>query len=148
MALATTDTVYNNITRMRSGHVAVYNECVDSTSCKNGIINNMHPAEGLWIYKGTCRSSGGTLGFGFGDQRTCGIFPSGTFIVNKAHKDTRLSTVLARNSENVISYGGAKLNTKEYSWPDENLFQVLQDMAWDRNNSIVELIPIVVAVTR
>lgn len=153
MVLATTDTVYNNITRLRSGHIAVFNECVDTTTSKNGVINAMHPSEGLWVYKGVPRSSGGAshMGFGFGDQRVCGIFPSGSFVVTGRHgaRGAARSTVCSQNSEVVVTYKcDAAGGRREFSWPDESFMQTLGDMGWDRNNGIVELIPIVVGVTR
>lgn len=153
MALPTTDTVYNNIARMRSGHVAVFDECVDSTTSKNGILNAMHPSEGLWVYRGVSRSSGGTLhmGFGFGDQRTCGIFPAGSFPVLRPrgarHADH--TTIVSRRTDCVVPYKcGETLPHRECSWPDERFFSTLGSMGWDRNNGIVELVPIVVGITR
>lgn len=153
MALATTDSVYNNIARLRSGHVAVFNECIDTTTSKNGIVNAMHPAEGLWVYRGVSRSSAGAahFGFGFGDQRRCGVFPSGSFAVHRAARAAAPSeptTVFARAAaECVVAYGHRHVG-QQYSWPDESYLRVLGEMGWDRNNGIVELVPIVVGVTR
>eukprot|EP00961_Rhodomonas_salina_P164906 2222138-Rhodomonas_salina.3 len=157
MALSTTDTVYNNITLLLSGHVAVFNDCVDTTTSKNGIVNTLHPSEGLWIYKGTSRSSGGMshLGFGFGDQKVCGIFPSSTFHVTRSAREKQLhravpfSTIYARNTETVVTYKCDEKTTPcEFSWPDEKFLGTLQKTGWDRNNGIVELMPIIVGVTR
>jgi hypothetical protein len=149
MALAATDSVYNNIARLRSGHVAVFNECIDTTLSKNGIVNAMHPAEGLWVYRGVSRSSAGAshFGFGFGDQRRCGVFPTGSFPVHRTARTVPPSTVLARAADCVVSYNENRA-AQQYSWPDESYFRVLGDMGWDRNNGIVELVPIVVGVTR
>eukprot|EP00961_Rhodomonas_salina_P001667 23245-Rhodomonas_salina.1 len=70
----------------------------------------MHPSEGLWVYKGVSRSSGGAshMGFGFGDQRRCGIFPTGSFQVVRG-KNERLgcsnlgfSTVFSKNADCVV----------------------------------------------
>jgi hypothetical protein len=155
MALATTDTVYNNVARLRSGHVAVFSECVDTTTSRNGIVNALHPAEGLWIFRGAARASGGAchLGLGFGDQRTCGIFPTGSFEVvrreGRPRGATGFSTVTARAAAHVVSHRGDGAATgRLYSWPDERFFDTLRAMGWDRNNGIVELIPIVVGVSR
>lgn len=153
MALATTDTVYNNISRLRSGHIAVFNDCVDTTTSRNGIVNSLHPSEGMWIYRGVPRASGGTcpLGFGFGDQRSCGIFPAGTFEVSRPNKNRPLgfSTVFTRSSEAVYTHRSDRSNPgREFSWPDEAFLDTLRSMGWDRNNGIVELIPIVVGTTR
>lgn len=156
MALATTDTIYNNITRLRSGHVAVFSDCVDTTTSKNGIVNAMHPSEGLWVYKGSVRSSAGGshMGLGFGDQRRCGIFPSGTFPISTPPRGGQdpwrdYTTVFSRNANCVVPYKCDEHATpKRFTWPDEKYFGVLRDMGWDRNNGIVELMPIVVGITR
>lgn len=67
LALCSTDTLYNNISRLRGGHIAVFSDCVDTTNSNNGIINNMHPGEGLWVFKGPQRNNC-PFGTGFGDQ--------------------------------------------------------------------------------
>ena len=155
MALSTTDTVYNNIVRMNSGHVTVFDQCVDTTTTKNGIINTLHPTEGIWIYRGVPRTSAGMapLGFGFGDQRKCGIFPHGTFKLAKKHLQDKMNlpftSVATRNNDTVVTYGCDPNNTtQQYSWPDERFFSVLQDAGWDRNNGFVELMPIIVGISR
>lgn len=151
MALSSTDTIYNNITRMNSNHVAVFDQCVDTTTAKNGIIHSLHPTEGLWIFKGLPRSSAGMapLGFGFGDQKICGIFPSSTFKVCKGNKTQPFTTVFTRNNDTVVTYNcDHNKTTQQYSWPDEQYFKELQKTGWDRNNGIVELMPIIVGITR
>lgn len=153
MALSTTDTVYNNVSRLRSEHVAVFSECVDTTTSRNGVVHALHPAEGLWIFRGAARASGGAchLGLGFGDQRVCGLFPANSFeiIQRKRARPAGLATVITRASDAVVSHRrGTDTTNREFSWPDERFFDTLRRMGWDRNNGIVELVPIVVGVTR
>ena len=33
------------------GQVAVYNLCTDTTRHMNGIVTNMHPGEGVWLFR-------------------------------------------------------------------------------------------------
>lgn len=34
-----------------TGEVAVYNMCIDTTRHMNGIVTNMHPSEGVWLFR-------------------------------------------------------------------------------------------------
>ena len=34
--------------------VAVYNLCTDTTRHMNGIVTNMHPSEGVWLFRYVC----------------------------------------------------------------------------------------------
>ena len=36
------------------GEVAVYNLCTDTTRHMNGVVTNMHPSEGVWLFRSTC----------------------------------------------------------------------------------------------
>jgi hypothetical protein len=114
MARSTTDTLWNDISRLRSGHIGVFNTVVDTTTSKNGVINTMHPNEGLWVFKGPTRSSHGlvSLGAGFGDQRKCGVFPVASFKVagpgNTKHgtkHSTKHSTSRANNGAQAENHG-------------------------------------------
>ena len=158
MARSTTDTVRNDIMRMRSGHIGVFNNAVDTTTSRNGIINTMHPAEGLWVFKGPVRSSQGltSLGSGWGDQRTCGVFPVGSYkVVTAAHqhgkRDVRhgLTTVVSRAKDDVICFGDCNPHdtANEYLWYDENFMRTLEKMGYDRNCGLLELMPITVSVS-
>lgn len=198
MARATTDTMTNDVNRLRSGHVAVFNECIDTTTAKNGVINIMHPTEGLWIFKGPTRSTFGmtTLGSGWGDQRRCGVFPSGVFKLVRsqrhiggssrntaAHdKDNRstasssrrstvtnsgsasstmnreFSTVMSRAAKTIVCYNAQdsgsdshssmSLPLNEYLWYDEEFMETLEDMGYDRDFGVLELMPVVVGATQ
>ena len=33
------------------GRIAVHNSCTDTTRHMNGIVNNMNPAEGVWLFR-------------------------------------------------------------------------------------------------
>lgn len=174
MARATTDTIYNDISRMRSGHIAIFSDCVDTTTVRNGIVNIMHPAEGLWVFKGPSRSSYGmtSLGSGWGDQKHCGVFPSGVFKLAKKKQhtnskrtdgtsgmamaygniaQTEICTVMSRTPSHIIRYtdGGDTANGQacdEYLWYDEEFLETLEDMGYDRDHGKLELMPIIVGL--
>lgn len=40
-----------DISRADPEHVAVYNLCTDTTRHMNGIVTNMHPSEGVWLFR-------------------------------------------------------------------------------------------------
>lgn len=169
MVRASTDTVYNDITALRSGHIAVFNHVVDTTTCKNGIVNPMHPKEGVWIFKGPQRSSAGvnSMGSSWGDQRSGGIFPSGAFCITQPKRDPQrptargLASITTETSELIVCHRcsdvetkqGAKQHTqktsREFSWYDESCLNMLSTkLQWDRNAGVVELMPIIVGITK
>ena len=55
----TSDTVEHDIANVGSGNggggendeVAVYNTCSDTTRHMNGVVTNMHPSEGVWLFR-------------------------------------------------------------------------------------------------
>jgi hypothetical protein len=178
----TVDTVVNDIQRLRSGHVALFNNCVDTTTSRNGLVNPMHPVEGVWIFRGPQRVSSGMHMFGhsWGDQRTDGVFPSGAFVVpdnspgqaeQSKRERKRLSASRARadphatlpkisveTNELVVTYrcddarktpSGSKRIPRTFSWYDEKALTLLSnELKWDRNAGVVELMPIIVGITK
>jgi len=51
LATFTSDTVEHDILRHGETEVAVYNLCTDTTKHMNGIVTNMHPGEGVWLFR-------------------------------------------------------------------------------------------------
>ena len=51
MAVFTSDTVEHDVARVGSDEVGVYNLCTDTTRHLNGIVTNMHPSEGVWLFR-------------------------------------------------------------------------------------------------
>lgn len=48
----TSDTVEHDVLPFAGGEeVAVYNLCTDTTRHMNGIVTNMHPSEGVWLFR-------------------------------------------------------------------------------------------------
>ena len=51
LATFTSDTVEHDILPLGSDQVAVYNLCTDTTRHMNGVVTNMHPSEGVWLFR-------------------------------------------------------------------------------------------------
>jgi hypothetical protein len=43
--------VEHDILPLGDGEVAVYNLCTDTTRHMNGVVTNMHPSEGVWLFR-------------------------------------------------------------------------------------------------
>lgn len=175
MAVSTIDTLCHDIQRLKSGHVAIFNECADTTATKNGILNMLQPSEGMWLFKGPPRSSLGISTYGgvFGHHGQCGIFPTGTFEIHHPNTENKLnaklkrrpasgshkhavktaySSVLSRDTQHVVRLSNPKNtdsktpHTAEYMCYDEGFIKNLETMQWNRDNGIIELMPIIVGI--
>ena len=51
LAAFTSDTVEHDILPLGGTEVAVYNLCTDTTRHMNGVVTNMHPSEGVWLFR-------------------------------------------------------------------------------------------------
>jgi hypothetical protein len=121
--------------------VAVYNGCTPTTGRFNGILVRMAPSEGFRIFRG----SGPRHGFGsaFGDDRTCGVFPVCQPRVPRNHESVLISDgdFVCRQTD---AAGHGLANAQHYMCFDEAYYKTLEQMLWNRDNGVVELIPIVV----
>lgn len=57
IASCTTETVQYDMLQEGGGQVSVLNRCMDTMSCKNGILCGMHPSEGVWLFKGPVQTN-------------------------------------------------------------------------------------------
>ncbi len=138
MAIASTDTVEHDLTRV-GGTVAVYNGCCDTTRPFNGILTRMHPAEGLWLFKGAARGEG--FGSIYGDGRVCGAFPT------MQPASSRASAMPTGDAECIVRlHPKARAGVQRYMCFDEAYFKTLERMQWDRDNGFIELMPIIVGL--
>ena len=48
--MPTADTLEHDIT-MRDGRVFLHNSCCDTTTLHNGVLAQMNPSEGYWLFK-------------------------------------------------------------------------------------------------
>lgn len=57
IASCTTETLQYDMFQESNGHVCVMNRCIDTMSCRNGILCGMHPSEGVWLFKGPVQTN-------------------------------------------------------------------------------------------
>lgn len=144
LAVPTTDTVEHDISKRDANTVSVHNLCVDTTRVTNGILCQMHPSEGYWLFRGAPRGAG-VNGAMFGSHRVCGSFPTRSPAI-PAHSVRNISNaVLVHDGKEIVRL--EKGNSKQHHMCfDEAFFKNLEKMQWNRDNGFVELIPIVVGM--
>jgi len=134
-----TDTLEHDVAAAGEA-VSVFNGCCDTTRPFNGILARMHPAEGLWLFRGANRGSG--FGSTFGDRRVCGAFP-----VTQPRVDRLQSVAVPCSCEPVVRLHSAPpAKPERYMCFDEAYFRTLERMQWNRDNGFVEMMPIVVGM--
>lgn len=152
LAVPTIDTLSYDLAELRSGHFSLFSKCCDTTTNKNGILHRLHPSEGFWIMRGPTRASRGISSYGgvFGNHETCGSFPTETFMTQEFAKSREKrpssSSVIVTRDSSVVCRIGKNDMFQEWMFPDENYIKTLESMQWNRDNGIVELMPIVVGV--
>ena len=139
LAVPTTDTVEHDIAK-RGSTVSVHNLCVDTTRITNGILCQMHPSEGYWLFRGAPRGAG-VNGAMFGSDRVCGAFPTRAPSI-PLQSAKHLSAVLVHDGKEIVRVGGK--SAQHYMCFDEAFFKNVEKMQWNRDNGFVELIPVVV----
>jgi hypothetical protein len=137
MAIPTTDTLEHDMGLMSNGQLAVYNSCIDTTRNMNGMLCNMHPSEGVWLFKGAHKAA--CFGSMYGDHAACGVFP-----IN-APKIKRSESMLVQDASCVVRLH-SKATKESYMCFDESYFKNLEAMQWNRDNGFEALIPIIVGL--
>ncbi len=51
LAVLTSDTLEHDISAIPGGRIAIHNSCTDTTRHMNGIVTNMNPSEGVWLFR-------------------------------------------------------------------------------------------------
>ena len=101
----------------------------------------MAPAEGFRTFRGSGPRH--CFGSAFGDNRTCGVFP-----VCQPNIPRNAVSVLICGCDSVCrqtdSTGCGKSRAQNYIGFDEAYYKTLEQMLWNRDSGVVELIPIVV----
>ena len=156
--MATSDTLEHDIVRISEDQVAVYNLCTDTTRHMNGIVANMHPSEGVWLFRWTCffleaaqalslkhssdRGAPRSNCFGsmFGDHGRCGAFPTSSPVVK------RQQSIVVQDTAVIVRQHSTAPKRTQYMCFDEAFFKTVENMQWNRDNGCVELIPIVVGL--
>ena len=138
-AVPTVDTIEHDIARKGSRSVTVHNAAVDTTKLTNGILCQMHPSEGFWLFRGAPRGTG-VYGAMFGNHEACGAFPTRSPLIAGKHQNT----VAVQDGSCLVRPEAGKGG--RYICFDEAFFKNLERMQWNRDNGYVELIPIVVGM--
>jgi hypothetical protein len=151
MAVAHTETCTHDITSLRSGDVAVFNSCVDTTTPRNGVLCEMHPSEGFWLFKGPSVNNGSHENGGvFGKQAHCGVFPtSASRLIGDIQQCTKQTRPFVTDfrSGNIFVYKNEDTEKHmHYTKFDEHFMQNLQEMSWHRDNEVTMYMPIVIGI--
>jgi hypothetical protein len=144
VGVPTADTIEHDITA-RDGRVLLHNACCDTTALQNGVLCQMNPAEGYWLFKGSPRSSSRSTSFGSMYGHVSGVFPTHS----PAYKPLlgSPSYVHGFDTKVVVRYGSqprVKGAATVYQCFDEAFMRNLKLMGWNRDHGVVELVPIVV----
>jgi len=166
IAGTTTETLHYDLLREPNDNgISFMSKCVDTSGCKNGIVCNMHPSEGVWLFRGPVKTNSAMSYYGgaFGSSEKQTSFPISTCRVRPNYNWTcksvpgaevcqgspcfinskdDSSVVRIDSSGNVVSQVNAK-----YTYVDETYTRMLmEESMWTRDNGIVELLPIAVVV--
>jgi hypothetical protein len=141
------DTVEFDIKEGGDGTVEFYSGCVDTTGIQNGILAKMHDSEGIWVFRGSAKSSAKITSFGalFGSKANCGVFPTRSPYYKRTqgspcHVNGLDSDLIVRHA----SQPRTKPDGYVFQCFDERFFSNLTSMQWDRNCGVIEMVPIVV----
>jgi hypothetical protein len=149
------ETLSHDIQPMRrSPGVAVYNECVNTGTARSGILCNMNMSEGYWLFKGPPSNCDSTLDYGsvFGSERECGIFPTTASRLTPQQMTHNMNhgchVVVDTCSAEGFVFPDEKCNQERSNCIkfDESFMRNLETMGWQRDNGIMEMMPIVVGV--
>jgi len=143
LAVPCTDTVEHDICRLQNNRTAVHNLAVDTTRLTNGILVQMHPSEGYWLFRGAQRGTG-VYGAMFGSHQVCGAFPTRSPQVPSSAARS-MNAVLVQDGPCILRDGKTS-GRQHHACFDEAFFKNLERMQWNRDNGVVELIPIVVGM--
>jgi hypothetical protein len=144
------DTVEFDLKETSDDTVEFYSACTDTTATQNGIITKMHESEGLWIFRGSAKSSAKTTSFGalFGSKSVCGVFPTRSPYYKRNHGSP--SFVNGVDTDLIVRHASTprpKPDGHVFQCFDEKFFGNLTAMQWDRNSGVIELVPIVVGMS-
>ena len=163
--LPTTVTWHSDMSLHGSGEISLFNNCVNTNKSCNGVMLNMHPDEGVWLFKGPPRTScvSQIYGGAFGNLASGNCFPSNMPHVSKLYSwhnraphadiiaNRRMAIIKSRDGSAVsrINAHGVvqpcSSMPSSYTCVDESFFNSLQgDAHWKREFGVVEMMPIAV----
>lgn len=138
IAIPNVDTMEHNISR-DDGYVNVYNHCCETNTSANGVLCQMNPTEGYWLFRGNTRSSVKSTNFGTLDGIP--VFPTNAPLYKPGNGSP--SFVTGGDNRLVVRASERAKNTV-YQCYDEHMMRELQQMGWNRDHGVVELMPIIV----
>jgi hypothetical protein len=144
------DTVEFDLKETPDDTVEFYSACTDTTAVQNGIIAKMHESEGMWVFRGSAKSSAKATSFGalFGSKSVCGVFPTRSPYYKRNQGSP--SFVNGLDTELIVRHTSTprlKADGHVFQCFDEQFFGNLSAMQWDRNSGVIELVPIVVGMS-
>jgi hypothetical protein len=167
-ACITSETLHYDIISCGFNRYSLMNRCVDTSSCRNGILFDMHAEEGVWVFKGPLQTSSTSMPYGgaFGDRNFSTCFPTCTYTLHptyswmcdpvKSSPCTVKPCIVSQHLNPAICYIDSscdEISKSTYNnhkcskstYVDETYVNNLQQYHhWNRDNGIVELIPIAV----
>lgn len=139
IAVPTVDTVENNLF-FHDGYVSMTNRCCETSPHQNGILCQMNPVEGYWLFRGNTRSSTKTTNFGTLHSQLFGLFPTNA----PKYKIGQGSSCYVAGLDNRLVVRSSPASSGVYQCFDEFYMRNLEKIGWNRDNGVVELMPIVV----
>jgi hypothetical protein len=144
IGIPTTDTVEHDLV-CKGDSVALYNACCDTMSTHNGILCQMNPSEGYWLFKGAPKSSARSTSFGTMYAHHCEVFPTHSPMYAKGFGNAScVQGVDTRIVTRAKSQPRTKSDKTVFQCFDEAFMRKLEEMGWNRDHGLVELVPIVV----
>lgn len=169
MASCCTETMLHSMHKEQKGnHVVVTNCCADPRQSGNGVLCSMHPTEGVWLFRGPAVTKNQMMNYGgtFGHDSTISpaAFPTCTSSscdsysfkykapVGSPMEMNQISLSVLADSPVVarLDSNGMRIDPQEdckHVCIDEAFMRKLNSLQWNRDNGLVELIPIAVVVT-
>jgi hypothetical protein len=168
IACMTSETLHYDLTSNGSNKYSLLNKCVQTSTSRNGILFNMHAAEGIWIFKGPLQTSLTSMPYGgsFGNRNHSTCFPICTHMLHanyswsctpvKSSPCVGKPCIVMPHVSPAVCYineqcqelqlqSSIKHHTNKSTYVDECYVNNLQNThEWNRDNGIVELIPIAV----
>ena len=144
IGLPCTDVIENDIL-IKSDQVLLYNSCCDTMNANNGVLCQMNPAEGYWLFKGTPKSSARSTSFGSLFGMSSSVFPTRSPLYSPLYGNP--SFVQGPDSSVVVRHTSPRRTKNDktvYQCFDEAFMRKLESMGWNRDHGVVELVPIIV----
>lgn len=143
IGVPTIDTVEFDMTQQKDT-ISIQNACTDAASIQNGVLCKMHASEGYWLFKGATRSSTRSANYGhiFSTQNSYNVFPTRAPLYKKGMGSPQSLNI---KDHRLIVRKGQPLEGNIVSQCfDEAFMRNLEQMGWNRDHGVVELVPLIV----